>query len=359
MMAETTLHVLTAAALLGAAACTGSSVSDIADPSVSPAGVVVIDEAWLSVGDTAWDVDTPALWTDGSRSLVVVTAKATHDLKLFDGVDGSFVRSIGTPGQRPGQFQRPNGVIVEGDYAIVVERDNRRIQVLRMPEGTPLGVFGQEVLEYPYGIAAMGTPTELRLWVTDDYEYEEDVVPADLTHRVHGFEVALSTDQAPKVRNHWSFGAPAGEGSLRVVESIQVDPDRERLLIADESRKSYLEYDLAGRFRDRTLGVGAIDGDPEGIMLVRCGVEAGFWIVTDQQDEVSLFKVFDRTSLEPRGTFRGRTTANTDGATFVPGPVPGFPRGVMYAVHDDQAISAFDWGRVVDALGLGADCLRS
>lgn len=302
------------------------------------------------------DVDTPALWTDGTRSLVVVTAKATHDLKLFDGVDGSFVRALGREGEGLGDFRRPNGVIVHGPYALVVERDNHRVQVLRMPEGRSLGVFGSEELEYPYGLAAMGSAGELTVWITDDYEYEEDVVPDDLTRRVHRFDVTLSPHGAPKVAGHRAFGAPHGDGALRVVESIQVDPEMGRLFVADESRRSYLEYGLDGRFRGGRLGAGRIEGDPEGIMLVRCGAEGGVWTVTDQQEDVSLFRLFERSSLEPRGVFRGRTTANTDGATFVPGPVPGFPRGVIYAVHDDQAISAFDWGDVVDGLALGSDC---
>lgn len=303
-----------------------------------------------------WDVDTPALWTDEARGLVLVTAKGTHELKVFDGADGALIGSWGSEGTGPGEYQRPNGVLVVEDFALVVERDNRRIQVLHMPEGTSLGSFGEDVLEYPYGLAARGSAAELELWVTDDYEYQEDVVPDDLTRRVHRFTVTLRRDGPPEVLDHSTFGAPDGDGALRVVESIQIDPEHGVLFVADESRRAYLRYGVEGSYQGERLGAGLIEGDPEGIVLVRCSDEGGYWIVTDQQDDVSFFRVFGRTDLAYVGTFRGEITTNTDGTTFAHGPVPGFPEGVMYAIHDDQALAAFDWGEIARALGLSAGC---
>ena len=319
--------------------------------------VVTISERWVSEADTAWDVDTPDLWTDGTSSRVLVTAKATHDLKVFDGVTGATLDPIGREGSEPGEFLRPNGVLVVGDFVLVVERDNHRVQVLQMPDAEPLGSFGVDELEYPYGIAADGTPSAVTVWVTDDYEYEEDVVPDDLTRRLHRFSVSLAAGTPPRVDAHDTFGAPEGPGALRVVESIQIDAEGGRLFVADESRKRYLPYDLNGVYQTGSaLGAGRIEGDPEGIVLVTCPAGGGYWVVTDQQDDVSLFRVFDRTSLEYAGTFRGEVTANTDGTTFEHGPVPGFPGGVLYAVHDDQALSAFDWAEVTRSMGLRSGC---
>jgi 3-phytase len=54
------------------------------------------------------------------------------------------------------------------------------------------------------------------------------------------------------------------------------------------------------------------------------------------------------------GTFTGEATANTDGVAWTPQSFPGFPSGAFFAVHDDSAVSAFDWRDIVGALGL--DC---
>jgi 3-phytase len=314
-----------------------------------------VRERWISEADTAWNLDTPALWTDGVMSRVLVTAKESHDLRIFDGVDGRLIAAWGREGERAGEYRRPNSVVVVGDFALVVERDNRRVQVLEMPEGTPLGSFGRGVLEYPYGAAVTGTPEALTLWVTDDYGGDDRNL-VDPTRRLHRFDIVLHSGAAPVVREHAAFGEATGIGSLRVVESIQADPDAGTLFVADESTKSYLEYGSDGRFRGRLLAEGRVRGDPEGLAFVRCGVDRGYWIATDQRDEVSLFHVFRRGDLGYIGTFRGISTANTDGITFEPGPVPGFAAGVLYAVHDDQALSAIDWGEASRALGLTDEC---
>jgi len=61
--------------------------------------------------------------------------------------------------------------------------------------------------------------------------------------------------------------------------------------------------------------------------------------------------VFDRRDFRQIGAFSGATTSNTDGVWLHAGPLPGFPRGVFYAVHDDGNVAAFDWGEVLDTLG--------
>jgi 3-phytase len=35
---------------------------------------------------------------------------------------------------------------------------------------------------------------------------------------------------------------------------------------------------------------------------------------------------------------------------------PAFPAGAFYAVHDDQAVSAFDWGEIAQGLSLRRSC---
>lgn len=64
---------------------------------------------------------------------------------------------------------------------------------------------------------------------------------------------------------------------------------------------------------------------------------------------------FDRSSLDYIGTFTGESTADTDGIAWTSLPFPGFPSGALFAVHDDSAVSAFDWSIISSALNL--DCL--
>src|SRR3546814_12967844 len=56
--------------------------------------------------------------------------------------------------------------------------------------------------------------------------------------------------------------------------------------------------------------------------------------------------------LAPRGSFMGEVTAHTDGIALHAPATAAFPYGALFAVHDDEAVAAFDLGDVVRALAL-------
>lgn len=331
----------------------GEGVEETAEPSFS-ADPVMVAERWVSAADTAWNLDTPAVWTGEDGSVVLTTGKASHTLHVFDAATGEAQPAVGSPGEEPGQFRRPNGIAVLDDLVFVVERDNGRVQVLRMPGGEPVATFGESELEYPYGIAIVGDLPEPTIWVTDDYEVPAGAEP-DVSRRIHRFDLELDGAQLT-VRDHVALGGAAPAGTLSVVETIWADPAAELLLVADEAQKSYLGFDYHGAPTGAVLGLGRIAGDPEGLALVSCPAGSGYWIATDQRDAVSLFHVFGRRDFSFLGTFRGAVTANTDGVVFASGTVAGFGGPAFFAVHDDQAVAAFAWNDVAQALGLEEGC---
>jgi len=69
-----------------------------------------------------------------------------------------------------------------------------------------------------------------------------------------------------------------------------------------------------------------------------------------------VFHLFHRHTLKPVGAFQGNTVANTDGIWMMQQGTPRFPHGVLYAVHDDQGVAAFDWERIAQALSLPLEC---
>ena len=57
------------------------------------------------------------------------------------------------------------------------------------------------------------------------------------------------------------------------------------------------------------------------------------------------------------GSFEGKVTSHTDGVALH-GPTPRFPGGVLYAVHDDKALAAFDLREVARALRIAPTCIE-
>jgi 3-phytase len=367
---------LSAAALLlaGCALLFGSKERDAREPDqaadeeplLARAGIAHVDvaEAFITPPNPPDEVDSPTAWLapDGKRWLIS-SGKETDQLRVHDGETGALLQRIGGRGGAPGQFKRPNGVFAWGDRLFVVERDNRRVQVLSLPEFRPLATFGEAELRSPYGLW-LHEPEggQLEVWVTDSYMDgpEYDVVPPlpALAARLKRYTVLVDGD-AVSARFEGSAGDITPAGALRVVESIVGDVANGRLLVAEEdvaTGTGYRVYGLDGRYGGRDLGVGEFAAQAEGLALWACPDGSGYWIGADQFTDRTLFRLYDRQTLEARGAFAGASTGMTDGIWLSQSPSARFPAGVLYAADKDEAVAAFDWRDVAKALGVRERC---
>jgi 3-phytase len=310
------------------------------------------------------NIDSPTAWTapDG-KVWVIATAKSTDQLLVYDGATGETLQRVGKPGKAEGEFDRPNGVAVVDDLLFVVERDNRRVQLMRLPGFTPLATFGAGELRQPYGLWVNRTDAGFDVYVTDAYmagedAAGEDILPplAELDHRVHRYVVSAAAD-GYSARHVAAFGDTTADGALRVVESIWGDPANDRLLVAEEDETYANElkvYDLEGRFAGRTVGRDVFKAQAEGIALKACADGSGWWLTTEQGKGRTVFHLFDRATLAHVGAVAGKTVANTDGIWLHDVSSQRFPEGALYAVHDDQGVVALDWRDIAGALSLHA-----
>jgi 3-phytase len=342
-------------AVLGACATPDKAPVD------SSAGVRLV-ERYTTMPAPVDNIDSVVSWTSpGGQTWLFASAKDVDNLVVFDADTGANLRRVGESGSAPGQFDRPNGISVIDDLLFVVERDNHRVQVLSLPDFKPLLVFGAAELRVPYGLWIERTSAdELDVYVTDSYQLADGTPPPleQLAERVKRYRL-IQREGRIEATHVASFGDTSSSGALRWVESIYGDRGNGRLLIAEE----YMEtgstlrvYDMAGQYLGIDLDPSHFDGQAEGIALWSCADGSGYWVATDQRDDGNRFQVFDRITLKHLGSFSGRNTRNTDGIHLQSTPTTAFPRGVFFAVHDDQAVSAFDWRDIAGALGLRESC---
>ena len=332
--------------MVGAAGCLRLDGND-ASPTV---------EETFVTSEKGENIDQPAVWHGDDAHLLLVTAKSSHELDVFDAATGEYLDSIGNEGAGVVEFDRPNGLYVIDDLAVVVERDNARAQLLRLPEGEPLGTFGEDRLRKPYEGMVFDGPEGYEIYITDDYDASE---LSELDERVKRYRFTISDDGVDAEHVN-SFGATEEPGALHAVESIYADPEHDRLMIADEDDYSMKLYDLGGDFLEVVTDVFDEGNDPEGIALYE-NDGSGYWVFTEQaghddsllfERDRSRFHVFDRESLEHVATFRGEETANTDGVWLTQTAFGPFPSGAFYAVHDDRTVSAFDLAEIAKATGI-------
>jgi 3-phytase len=356
--------------LLSLAACQSPASRQVAlsDPpplAASQAGLdfAQVAERFVSASMAQDMVDSVASWDapDGTR-WALVTGKQSDQLLVFDGSSGELLTRFGSGGSGPGQFDYPNGIFVIEDLVWIVERDNRRVQLLRLPDFEPLGSFGESELRAPFGLWLHKDGEAFELYVSDGFmlppNYQTVPPLAELAQRFKRYRVALA-DGELHVHLVGPFGATDPAGAIRIAESLWGDPAFDRLLIAEEHRPTGTVlrlYDLQGQYRGRDVGAGEYRAEAEGIALWHCPDGAGYWIGVDQFSDRTVFHLYDREQLEHRGSFAGEYTANTDGIWLEQTPNSAFPAGVLYAIHDDQALTAFDWRDIATALGLRANC---
>lgn len=337
------------------------------DPLLSEAKVphTVVAEAFVTTPTPQDNLDSPASWiTPQGQRWVITTAKKSGELVVFDGDTGQRLRTVGGKGAAPGQLGRPNGISVVGDLVLVVERDNHRVQAFSLPDFRSVAVFGAQELKKPYGLWAQQKDGGLEVIVSDNYMLgaDEETVPplAALGQRFRRYRL-VREGAAWKASLAQTFGDTGQAGAIRIAESVFADADNDRLLLAEEDMATgtrLREYSLSGgRYLGRDIGADLYKAQAEGIALLACKDGSGYWIGTDQFKDRSVFHVFDRKSLQHLGAFAGKLTANTDGVLMDPHADARFPQGVFYALHDDQAVAAFDWRDIASALSL-PDCAR-
>jgi 3-phytase len=357
------LRVMTPSILILLANLSGCGSPRSNPPTVEPpaqtveTAVAEVEERFLTTSLPEDNLDSLAVAPN--QGWVIGTSKGTHQLVVFDADSGHEVRRVGSEGSAPGDFRRPNGIAVADDTVFVVERDNARVQLLSLPGLEPLGLVGEGVLERPYGVAIHPVRTGVfDVYVTDQFDLQllDRQGHPRLTERVKQFRVERLNDgiRSSLIR---TIGDEDGAGALWKVETIAVDPELDRLLVADEhsQRIDVKVYTLDGRFTGATFGRGILTSEPEGIALWPCG-DGGVWVVTDQHETVSLFHLFDRRTLEHLGVFAGGVTANTDGIALNPLPSGAFPGGALYAVDDDRRMAAFHWTDVAKSQAELAAC---
>ena len=321
----------------------------------------IIKESFSTLRDESDNVDSPAVWHGaGGENWILATAKEGNAIIVYDAATGEKISSFGKYGTMPGELSRPNGIAVIDNYAVVVERDNRRVQVFTLPEFNSLGFFGETVLRKPYGISIDYFEGQYNLFITDNYEMDdESTPPADsLGRRVHHF--TFTVDSGKLAANHLkAFGETTGEGILHKVESILLDREYNRLLIADEheEHRNVKIYNLSGEFTGRVVPHIYFFYEPEGIVLWECRDDkSGYYIMTDQGKISNTFQVFDRATLEYIGGFSGEITRNTDGIAITQKSFGDFSNGALYPVHDDGSLTAFDWNEISAILKIRSIC---
>ncbi len=289
------------------------------------------------------NVDSPAIWIapKPEESLVFLTEKKGGSVMVFKAdKKATFLKRIGG-------MKRPNGIAVlqdapfdETDLLFVTDRDANRIHIYSVPDFQKRATFGEGIPQ-PMGIALYQGR-----W---DYVVYAYVVfkRAEGDARVVRFRIVEEDGKFSAIREI-QFGKELAAGQ----ESIFVDPERQRVLVADENERDIKVYDLDGRYETK-FGEGKFESQVKGIAIAQCARD---YIIASDQQAVTEFEFFDRATYSHLGTVRGKAS-NTDGIALTNFSLPDFPGGLFVAQSDPDESGGhhaefYDFNQLLFAAGL-------
>lgn len=322
-------------------------------PAEPPAPLAVeVAEAWVSEARPEEGIAALAVWPGGGdRAWVIAAAAATDRLLVLDAGTGEILTEHGATGEIAGRFRRPAGLAVVADLLLVAEAEGGRVQALRLPGLSTAGFLGAGTLRAPGVLAAVAAGSGYEVWIGDDGEEDGR---GEIVH-------LLFTLDGDSLRGE--VGAPVaaartGGDTLAQLAALVADPARGRLLVAERMSGGGLwVLDADGRFAGRAAE--GLAGDPPGLALFPCGEEGGWWIVAEpgDSDDATRFRLLDRITLEPAGSFTAPATAGSSAVAASAAATPELPAGAVYALGHEGTVTAFDWSDIASALDL-PDCER-
>ncbi|MDR0351482.1 MAG: hypothetical protein LBH49_02435 [Puniceicoccales bacterium] len=289
-----------------------------------------IVELWMTPQNHSDNLDSVAC--AGNR--IYVTAKNDHTIQMYDARNGVPLGRFGGKGDDMGQLNRPNGVAAIDNLLFVTERDNSRIQVFSIPDYAHICTFGEDILFRPYGIFVCKVDDYYLVYITDDGKTKKS--ENDDARRI----VTFILDEEMNQMDPLQFGIKDefGVGEFGKLESIYGNLDNKTLLIADEKSNELKLYSFDGEYLNKKINSEFFSqGDPEGVWFFKKDGRS-YWLAVEQRKKkTTIFHVFDAQTLAHVKSFSGIYTKNTDGICI--SEMNG--RLILYAVNDDQAVTAF------------------
>jgi 3-phytase len=296
-----------------------ASQSGSAQIAAAPAATPLVPAVVTAAGN---NVDSPAIWLAPQRekSLVLLSEKGAGKLMVFEASRQALLVRRATQMTRPNGIAILSGATLDGkpqDLAFVTDRDAHRVDVFTLPDLRQVGRFAQDVRQ-PMGIGVHRT-AEGAVFAF--------VVPKN----------GLQDNGVVRYRIEEKRGRITGTRDLAFApeltkdqESIWVDSDRQRVLVADETAQLIQVYGLDGSHL-RDFGQGHFQAQVEGIVTVQCGDRS--YVIAADQLPVTEFEIFDAENYEHLGMVR-TAAKETDGIAVTGEALPGFPGG-LFVAHSD------------------------
>jgi DNA-binding beta-propeller fold protein YncE len=201
------------------------------------------------------------------HGLLIVPDYIGNLLLMYSLIDGTLIRSIGSPGNGKGQFRFHNGglcVSPDGDSVLVADYYNHRVQEVRILDGSWVRFVGIGVLYEPQFVDCNA----------DTIVLSESGYPC--------ISVLSWVDGSVRAR-FGSYGS--GPGELSYPRGVRLSVDGSGLVVADRNNNRLCVFRLSGEF---VKAVGSRAQGLEPYNVLECALDGSFIVANWGRSVVKL-----------------------------------------------------------------------
>ena len=305
---------------------------------LQPFGIVAITpgEIEFDVNGDGSNVDSISFWEapDPADSLMFVTSKGNEFIEVYQHPFTGQLQTISCGDES-------NGVWVdqEQDVLYVTQRDSSNVCAYDLPS-----LEANESRSFTTAASGNNSEPNLTLLTLPDGQTRIYVSYDDMVY-YHDAATGESLDK---------FQPREG------LETMYGDDYYGVLYIPDEGGGSgVFVYDPDGEPAGATFGEDDVfDSDAEGIWVYKCLSDGstdtgeGLIVVSDQEEDVTDFEVFNRKTKEHLGIINISGVNNTDGISITQQASEQYPMGLLAVIDDDTSTVGVGWDTIFEKIGL-------
>ena len=241
---------------------------------------------WKVICHTKTDINRMKWWYNSisKEYWLFVLSEDSNKIFILNALTGKYIKSLGSPGDKVGQFDLPKDILIYENYIFVLEKNNHRIQIFTLPDLKFISFIGEVELTNPTCLESVKLRKDKKnfccLLVGDNLDNKP-------SRNKCYFKFIFELNEVNIYDLEIKRNEPKNNSKLGYIESIKYDGLNDNLYIIDKLSKDIKIFNFNDEFKF-TIFKNFFKGDPSQIQQIN-----GYTIVGDFSRLENFFHIFD------------------------------------------------------------------
>jgi len=255
-----------------------------------------------------------------------VLSEESNKIFILNALSGKYIKSLGSHGDRVGQFDTPKDISIYDNFLFVLEKDNHRVQIFSLPDLNFVGLIGEMELTQPSCIETIKLQKDKKnyccVYVGDNLDNKPS------RNKIY-FKFIFEINNTEIFDQEVLKYEPKDKFQLGYIESIKYDGITDNLFIVDKMHKNIKIFN----FNDDSKNIILKDffkGNPGEINIIKNHIFIGDYSRLD-----NFFHIFSR-NLNYNLSYISEKTLKNECFTII----EHFNNLILYTADEDDQVLA-------------------